>query len=242
MKKTSKVLVLVLTAVVLLALMPTITSSVRVFGNTYIAMSESPSPTPSPTPLWDYWLTVRSSDAEQGLVRANSGEEVASINFHFHNTNPWPSGGITVEALPKKGFRFDGWYEGDELVGTENPYTFMGKHLNLVAKFSSSVSHAAPPKIITQPKAPKKVKQKAKMTLIVKAKAKGKLSYQWYSNKKRSPKGGKKISKATKASYKVPTKKKGTVYYYCVVTNKDNQATGKKTATATSKIVKVVVK
>ena len=88
-----------------------------------------------PTPLWDFWLKVSSSDLEQGWVQTDYGQG-EHLSYHLHNSNPWPERGITVAALPAEGFRFDGWFENDTLVTTESPYTFMGRHAQLIAKFS----------------------------------------------------------------------------------------------------------
>lgn len=102
--------------------------------------------------------------------------------------------------------------------------------------------NAVKPIISQQPKN-KNVKRKETLTLRVMATTEyGKLSYQWYSNKKKKNKGGKIISKATKAAYKVPTKNKSIIYYYCIVTNTDISVTGKIKATAVSNAAKVTVK
>lgn len=68
-------------------------------------------------------------------------------------------------------------------------------------------------------------------TLSANAKARdgGKLSYQWYSNTKRSNTDGTPIENATKARYTLPTVNEeieDSTYYYCIVTNDNGLTTG----------------
>lgn len=103
-------------------------------------------------------------------------------------------------------------------------------------------AQAVKPSIKKQPKG-KSLRQKAKYTLTITAKATpGNLTFQWYRSSKQNS-GFKKVSGAVgrKASYRVPTNKKGMVYYRCVVTNTDRNAT-KTQNKATSKTAKVTVK
>lgn len=81
------------------------------------------------------------------------------------------------------------------------------------------------------------------VTLKVSAKVsdKGKLSYQWYKNTKKSQVGATKIKGATSSSYKVPTNSIGKNYYFCKVTNKNKKVNGKTSATTVSKIVEIKV-
>ena len=47
---------------------------------------------------------------------------------------------VTIVATPKTGRQFVGWYEGDTLISSANPYTFTMPYTNLsyVAKFSTN--------------------------------------------------------------------------------------------------------
>ena len=137
---------------VTIALVMTLVSSMVLASDTTLAFTPAPSLTPTPTPelQWDFWLTINSSNAAQGLIRVNGGNATDSIKFWFHNTNPWPKGGLTIEALPKNGFQFDGWYEPwyeyDRLVTTENPYIYKGNHEYLIAKFiAAEITEPTPP-------------------------------------------------------------------------------------------------
>ena len=44
---------------------------------------------------------------------------------------------VTVSATPKEGYAFKGWYNGDELVSSDNEYSFVAKNnITLTAKFA----------------------------------------------------------------------------------------------------------
>ena len=75
------------------------------------------------------------------------------------------------------------------------------------------------PAIITQPKAEDYIVKDEASAMSVLASAKGKLTYQWYTNTTDSVEGAIAIEGATEASYTPATDKIGTAYYYCVVTN-----------------------
>ena len=77
------------------------------------------------------------------------------------------------------------------------------------------------PAIITQPKAENYIINDAGNPMSVLASAKGKLTYQWYTNTTDSTEGATAIEGATEASYTPATDKLGTAYYYCVVTNSE---------------------
>lgn len=71
-------------------------------------------------------------------------------------------------------------------------------------------------------------------TLSANARARdgGKLSYQWYSNTKRSNTDGTPIENATKPRYNIPTENveiEDSTYYYCIVTNDNGVAIGSRT-------------
>ncbi len=60
----------------------------------------------------------------------------------------------TIKAVPDEGYKFDGWYSGNELVSTEAEYSFvLNQHMDLTAKFSPvtgvSGTIADAPKIYT---------------------------------------------------------------------------------------------
>jgi len=93
------------------------------------------------------------------------------------------------------------------------------------------------PRITKQPVGDK-VDKRERLTLTIKATAKGKLTYQWYRGSSPKGKNAKRINGAKGTKYKVPTSKRGVLYYHCVVTNTEN---GQK-ATKTSKIVKITVR
>ena len=77
------------------------------------------------------------------------------------------------------------------------------------------------PAIITQPKAEDYIVKDEASAMSVLASAKGKLTYQWYTNTTDSTEGATAIEGATEASYTPATDKIGTAYYYCVVTNSE---------------------
>ncbi|MCL2081972.1 MAG: hypothetical protein FWH04_01875 [Oscillospiraceae bacterium] len=120
-----------------------------------------------------------------------------------------------------------------------NSYTLYSQPVTVNVAQAAKTSK---PKITKQPKKKHTVKRNKRLTLKIKS-AKpnlGKLSYQWYSSKKKTGKF-KAVKKAKTASYKPPTTKKGTLYYYCMVTNTDKHAVNKK-ATRKSRVFRIKVK
>lgn len=71
-----------------------------------------------------YNLSVSSEDTSKGTV-SGSGTYQYKVSR-------------SITATPQSGYSFVGWYEDDELVSSDNPYTFTMPHTNLnyVAKFS----------------------------------------------------------------------------------------------------------
>jgi len=56
-------------------------------------------------------LVVQSEDANKGTVSSSGGEILCGAE-------------VSIEAYPNSGYNFQGWYSGDTLVSSENPYTF----------------------------------------------------------------------------------------------------------------------
>lgn len=74
--------------------------------------------------ILSYNLSVSSEDTSKGTV-SGSGTYQYKVSR-------------SITATPQSGYSFIGWYEDDELVSSDNPYTFTMPHTNLnyVAKFS----------------------------------------------------------------------------------------------------------
>jgi hypothetical protein len=101
--------------------------------------------------------------------------------------------------------------------------------------------NAAAPSITAKPNS-QTLTTGSNAVLTVAATGSGTLSYQWYSNTKRSVSGATPVIGATSDSFTIPASVAGTKYYFCVVTNTDNTMSGIKTASATSSIAKIIVK
>lgn len=117
----------------------------------------------------------------------------------------------------------------------------IGSSVSSTTSSTAAVVVKAAPKITEQP-SDTTAYVGGTIEFSIKATGSGTLSYQWYSNTKKSTTGATSISGATDKSYKAPTTTTGTTYYYCVVTSTDSSMTGDKTATATSSLVKAVVR
>ena len=116
-----------------------------------------------------------------------------------------------------------------------------GSSVSSTTSSTAAVVVKAAPKITEQP-SDTTAYVGSSIEFSVKATGSGTLSYQWYSNTKKSTAGASAVSGATDKSYKAPTTTAGITYYYCIVTSTDSSMTGAKTSTATSSIVKAIVK
>jgi hypothetical protein len=98
------------------------------------------------------------------------------------------------------------------------------------------------PEIATQPQSDTcAVSDTVTLSVVIRIKDGGTLSYQWYSNTSNSNVGGTEIPDAISASYTPPTGVAGITYYYVVITNTNPHATGTQSASITSDAVAVVV-
>lgn len=79
-----------------------------------------------------YVLNVSSENDSSGQVNSTAKGEVQCGTF------------IYVQAVPKEGHSFDGWYEGNNKVSGEIRYGFImpARNVNLVAKFTKDVATA----------------------------------------------------------------------------------------------------
>ncbi len=73
-----------------------------------------------------YILTVTSEDTNKGTV-------IGSGTYPYKQSR-------SITATPQSGYSFVGWYEGETLISSDNPYTFTMPYNNLsyVAKFSTN--------------------------------------------------------------------------------------------------------
>lgn len=74
-----------------------------------------------------YNLVVESESSEKGTVSESSGK------YNYLDN-------VSINAVPNKGYSFDGWYSGSTLVSDENPYTFAMPYSNATytAKFNTN--------------------------------------------------------------------------------------------------------
>lgn len=74
-----------------------------------------------------YNLVVESESSEKGTVSESSGK------YNYLDN-------VSINAVPNKGYSFDGWYSGSTLVSEENPYTFAMPYSNATytAKFNTN--------------------------------------------------------------------------------------------------------
>ena len=74
-----------------------------------------------------YNFVVESESLVKGLVSNSSGQ------YDYLSD-------VTIEATPNTGYSFRGWYEGNDLVSTDNPYTFAMPYANktYTAKFTAN--------------------------------------------------------------------------------------------------------
>lgn len=85
----------------------------------------------------DYTITARANEKETYSIDTVSGSGISSIT----GGGTYYSGdACTMTAVVKDGYVFNGWYENDQLVTNQNPYTFTvdaGRTLEAIAVLNS---------------------------------------------------------------------------------------------------------
>ena len=97
-------------------------------GNEMNAITEDCYGDLSLSPVWDEVHSVSLSSNIEGAGELKTGDGEAQYCY---------SEKVSVEAIPHEGYVFKGWYDGDKLVSTMNPYSFWMpyKDYSLTAEF-----------------------------------------------------------------------------------------------------------
>ncbi|MBQ6518107.1 MAG: InlB B-repeat-containing protein [Anaerolineaceae bacterium] len=156
-----------------------------------------------------------------------------------------PTGGLANEPDPaptKEGYTLDGWYTNETF---EKEWRFdaapVEGDMTLYAKWKATPAKAPTNINITGETTLEYGSTNHSISVTASAEPGHTLSYQWYSNSKKSKTGGTAItSGGTEASYVIPADKNvGTYYYYCVVTA--TRTDNNETQTDTSNVATVTV-
>ena len=90
------------------------------------------------------WLRNFSAEAPEFCSVSASSEDTSkgsvAITSGVSDGQAVKTGSVTVKATPASGFRFNGWYNGENRVSTSTTYTFtVSADVDLVAKFDAKV-------------------------------------------------------------------------------------------------------
>ena len=85
---------------------------------------------PGTTALTYYDATIVISPEEAGAVSPMTAHKLSSTS-------------VTFTATPNAGYSFEGWYNGDKLLSSANPYSHkMTANITITAKFKAEAAHS----------------------------------------------------------------------------------------------------